>query len=129
MKISEYMEATAAPPNPAAVAAGVGLPVASVEADLQATSFIAAVERARANRLPNAADDPRNFRCGHNFPPEECPYEHCHVRTMAILFDTPRMPAMPRIADAIRALYARQEHRPSLDAVLAVVERAGRMVE
>jgi len=161
MKISEYMEATAAPPNPAAVAAGAGLPVATVEADLHATTYasarmpatrwlrainrmvVAVLRQARAEmadleaarkeqrlaRIPNAVDDQLNFRCGHNFSPEECPYEHCHVRTMAILFDTPLMPAMPKIADAIRALYAGQEHRPSLEAVLAAVERAGRMVE
>lgn len=27
-------------------------------------------------------NDPRAERCGHNFPPQECPYEHCRLREL-----------------------------------------------
>jgi hypothetical protein len=95
-------------------------------------------------RIQNEEDDPRNFRCGHNFEPTECPYEHCAVRELAIAAE--RCPAAARatvshlfspcnnceqagtfhtrIIAKICILFARQEHRPSLQAVLAAVEQA-----
>lgn len=30
--------------------------------------------------LKNRSDDPINRRCGHNFPPLDCPYEHCDFK-------------------------------------------------
>jgi hypothetical protein len=94
-------------------------------------------------RIPNAADDRRNFRCGHNFAPAECPYEHCAVREIVAAASVCPSAAHAavhqvspctncdtagifhaRIIAKVCMLFARQEHRPSLQAVLAAVEQA-----